>query len=74
MYLVVRLEFWGSAKYGVTRSLPLLPASLCPGMVVLVRFPSIGQMDLFKIMFKMIFNYINTLTLEVKYEVSAFSK
>ena len=31
-----------------TPSLPLLPSPLCPGVVVLDKFPCMGQMDLSK--------------------------
>ena len=38
-------------------SLPLLPDSLWPWVVVLVRFPSIAQIDLFKNLFYLIALY-----------------
>ena len=40
------LNIW---KVGITQSLPLLPGSLWPGMVVPVRNPSTDQIDMFKI-------------------------
>ena len=53
-----------SGGYGVTPLLPLLPDPLCPGVVVSVKVPSIGQIDLFKIIFKLILNFINILLLK----------
>ena len=40
---VVWLQFWNPWECGVTPSLPLLPPPLWPGVVVLVRDPSMGH-------------------------------
>ena len=42
---MVRLKFWSSGECGVTS---LLPGSLWPGVVIPVRVPAMGQIDLFK--------------------------
>ena len=44
-HLMVRLQFWSYEEYGVTSSLPLL---LDSGVIVPVRVPFIGQIDLFE--------------------------
>ena len=49
----------------VTLLLSLLPAPLWYNVIVLVRLSSIDQIDLFKIMFKVIMNYINRLALKI---------
>ena len=49
-YLVVRLQFWSSRKFGVTPSLILLTGWLWLKVVVSVRVSTMGQIDLFEIM------------------------
>ena len=50
--------------YGVIPSLPLLPGPLWP-VVVSVQVLNLGEIDLFEIMFTMIFNYIDILALKI---------
>ena len=42
---MVRLHFW---KEGSNSSLTLLPDSLLPGVVVPVKVPYVGQIDMFE--------------------------
>ena len=48
LYLVVTLHFW-SLECRLTLSLPLITGPLLPKVVVPVRVPSMGQIDLLKI-------------------------
>ena len=48
LHLITRLQFWSSGRVWSTSLLPLTPGLLGPGVVVLVRVSSIGQIDLFK--------------------------
>ena len=67
---------WGSGEYGVTPLLPLFPGPNWRGEVIPAQVPSIGQMDLFEIMLKMISNYIcsSHIDISTKYEVLACLK
>ena len=48
LHLMVRLQFWISGECGVHHSLPSLQIPVCPELIVPVRIPSIGKIDLFK--------------------------
>ena len=45
----MRLLFWSSEECGVTPSLPLFSGPLKPGEIVVVKVPSMIQIDLFEI-------------------------
>ena len=48
--------------YSIASLLPLFPGPLWSGMVILLRVKSIGQIDRFKIIFKMILNYFKKIS------------
>ena len=48
LHLMVRLYFQSSGEYGIILSLLLLSSPLWPGVVVLIRIPGIGHIDLFE--------------------------
>ena len=48
LHLMMRPQVWTTGECGAPFLLPLLPGPLWPTMLVSVRVPSMGQIDLFK--------------------------
>ena len=61
----VKNQFWISNEYRVTPSFPFLLSPYCIRLVEFLRIPSTDQINLYEIMFHMILNYINTVTLTI---------
>ena len=68
LHLIMKLQFLSYGECGVTTTLPLLPGSLWPRVVVPISIPSMGQIDvlendLYITMYKLFFIKNRYLTL-----------
>ena len=58
LHLVVKLIFWSSGECAIILLLSLRPGPLWPRVVVPVRVPSVSQINLYTVIYKITLNYV----------------